>query len=117
MPHVKKIKSIHIGLLFTDNDSIPESPHALQKMKPIVEHLRIKFGKAFHPFRNFSIDEDLLLFRARLSFRQYIPSKRHRFGIKLFLLYNCDTRHDFIIYTEASTNVQSALILRNLETL
>ncbi|XP_066258797.1 piggyBac transposable element-derived protein 4-like [Euwallacea similis] len=32
------------------------------------------------------IDETLVPFRGRLSFRQYIPSKRHRYGIKLYKL-------------------------------
>lgn len=41
-------------------------------------------------------------------FIQYIPSKRHRFGIKFFLLCDCEAGYilDFIVYTGASTNIK-----------
>ena len=38
------------------------------------------------PNKSISIDEELLLFKGRLSFKQYIPSKRSRYGIKIFSL-------------------------------
>ena len=38
------------------------------------------------PSENISIDKELLFYKGRLSFKQYIPSKRARFGIKLFSL-------------------------------
>ncbi|KAG5890939.1 hypothetical protein JTB14_019877 [Gonioctena quinquepunctata] len=49
----------------------------------------------------FAIDEQLMLYKGRLHFRQYIKTKRSRFGIKLFLsvpvLLNCvDTRGIFV---------------------
>ena len=37
------------------------------------------------------IDESLILFKGRLKFKQYIPSKRHRFGIKMYVLCDCET--------------------------
>ena len=38
------------------------------------------------PSENISIDEELSLFKGRLSFKRYVSSKRARFGIKLFSL-------------------------------
>jgi len=54
---------------------------------------------------NICIDESLLLFKGRLSFRQYIPSKASRFGIKFFVLCDCATGYvlNFIIYTGKTT--------------
>lgn len=51
------------------------------------------------------IDESLMLWKGRLSFKQYIPSKRHRFGVKLFVLCDCQTGFvlDFIVYTGSTT--------------
>ena len=39
--------------------------------------------------------------RYSLSFKQYIPSKKSRFGVKFFILCDCDTKFilNFIIYT------------------
>jgi hypothetical protein len=40
-------------------------------------------------------------------FKQFIPSKRHRFGIKVFVLCDCETGYilDFILYTGATTDI------------
>ena len=54
-----------------------------------------------YPYKNLVIDERLMLWRGKLLFKQYIPSKRHRFGVKLFVLCDCKTKFilDFIVYT------------------
>ena len=51
------------------------------------------------------IDEYLSLWKGRLSFRIYIPTKRERYGVKLFMLCESNTGYlsNFIIYTGAST--------------
>lgn len=57
------------------------------------------------PFGNLAIDESLVLWKGRLSFKQFIKTKRHRFGIKIFVI--CDVETDFIlnilIYTGSTT--------------
>ena len=60
-----------------------------------------------NPFQNLCIDESLMLWKGRLAFRQYIPFKRHRFGVKLFLLCDCETKFvlDFIVYTGSDTEI------------
>ena len=54
------------------------------------------------------IDESLILWKGHLNFKKYIPSKRHRFGVKLFV--PCDYRSGFfmdvIIYADQQTEVQ-----------
>jgi hypothetical protein len=54
---------------------------------------------------NVCIDESLLLFKGNLSFRQYIPSKASRFGIKFFVICDCATGYvlNFIVYTGKTT--------------
>ncbi|ROL45244.1 Zinc finger BED domain-containing protein 1 [Anabarilius grahami] len=74
------------------------------------------FGQMFVPHRDLCIDESLLLWKGRLGFRQYIPSKRKRFGIKLFML--CDVLTGYIInvkvYTGSSTDITHTPGLDNL---
>jgi hypothetical protein len=36
------------------------------------------------------IDESMVPFRGRLHFRQYIPNKTHKYGIKLYKLCTTD---------------------------
>jgi len=47
-----------------------------------------------------SIDESLLLWKGRLLFKQYLPLKRSRFGIKLYKLCESSTGyvHRFYVY-------------------
>jgi hypothetical protein len=42
-----------------------------------------------------------------LHFKQYIPTKRHKFGIKISLLCDCKTGFvlDFILYSSAETEI------------
>src|ERR1700722_7304681 len=50
----------------------------------------------------------MIVWKGCLNFKQYIPSKRHRFGVKLFVLCDCHTSFvlDFIIYTGQQIDVQ-----------
>ena len=38
----------------------------------------------YYPGEDLSVDEPLVLFKGRLVFKQYIKSKRARFGIKFY---------------------------------
>ena len=80
----------------------------LGKIDPILQKLKLNFQNKFYPFQNLVIDESMVLFKGRLSFKQYIKTKRHRFGVKLYVLCDCETGFvlDFIIYAGKSTNVE-----------
>lgn len=76
----------------------------LYKIQMVISEVKKNFKDALIPFSNLAIDESLLLWKGRLSFKQYIKSKRHRFGIKLYILCDCETDFilNFSIYTGAS---------------
>ena len=76
-------------LHFADNSQYdPNDPDRdrLYKVRPLVDLLVSKFKAVYIPEKNISIDEELLLWKGRLVFKQYIPLKRARFGIKMFSL-------------------------------
>lgn len=93
-------------LHFCDNNEQADGDR-LFKIRRIVDMLRLSFKNTFSPFQNICIDESLMLFKGRLAFKQYIPSKRHRFGVKLFVLCDVETGYvvDFIVYTGADTDI------------
>lgn len=45
-----------------------------------------RFTDTYQPGRMLSIDESMVLWRGRLTFRQYMPGKRHKYGLKLYVL-------------------------------
>lgn len=59
------------------------------------------FKRNFYPFPNIVIDKSMILFKGRLTFKQYIRTKRHCFGIKLYALCDCETGYvlRFLVYT------------------
>lgn len=59
----------------------------------------------FNPFQKLVVDESVVLFKGRLAFKHFISTKRSSFGIKLFVLYDCesDVVLDFIVYTVQGT--------------
>ena len=71
---------------FIDNESLPENYSKTTKIKPIFEYFVSRFQKLFTPYRDISIDEPMLLWKGRLSWKQYIPRKRSSFGLKSFVL-------------------------------
>ncbi|XP_066600736.1 piggyBac transposable element-derived protein 4-like [Prorops nasuta] len=91
------------------NHTVDPTNDRLDKIRNIINILKTKFNQAFQPYQRLCIDESLLLYKGRLSFKQYIPSKRNRFGVKSFILSDCQTGFvlDLIVYAGSSTMVHS----------
>ena len=95
-------------LHFSNNEEIEQiEQNWLRKVTKVIEMLKAKFTCALTSFQNLCIDESLILWKGRLSFRQYIRSKRNRFGIKLFMLCDCETRYllDLLVYAGSQTDI------------
>ncbi|XP_065674004.1 piggyBac transposable element-derived protein 4-like [Hydra vulgaris] len=99
-PIIRKVLSfdrfclIEKFLHFVDNSSLPIHFCKKAKIKPIYDYLVNKFKTLYIPNKNISIDELQLLWKGHLSWKQYIPSKRSRFGMKSFAL--CESATGYI---------------------
>ena len=93
-------------LHFSNNEEQPPGDR-LFKIQKILDMFRQNFQRNIIPFEDICIDESLILFKGRLLFKQYMPSKQHRFGIKLFVM--CDVKTgcvlDLIVYIGAQTAI------------
>lgn len=100
---------ILLRMLHFCNNDVAHDGDRLIKIRRIVDDIRKIFMTYPSPYENLCIDESLLLFKGRLFFKQYIPSKRNRFGIKMFVLCDCVTGYilDFIIYTGSASDIQN----------
>lgn len=77
-----------LKFLHFHDDQQRQIVYRLHKIKPVLDHLRKKFKLYMKPNKNLCIDESMLAWKGRLNFKRYIPSKRHRFGVKIFVLCN-----------------------------
>ena len=80
-----RCKNILAYLCFAD-DEIPKRTERLWKVRKIMNMIRNRYAAFLKHFQKVVIGESLVVFRGRLAFRQYIPSKRHRFGIIYFVI-------------------------------
>ena len=61
------------------------------KVQPLLDLLCPLFESAFKPGEYVVVDEAMIAFKGRASFRQYIRGKPHPFGIKAFVLADSKT--------------------------
>ncbi|GFX54741.1 piggyBac transposable element-derived protein 4 [Trichonephila clavipes] len=93
---------------FSDNETFVTETHEcpkLSKIWPALKYLTILFKEVLTPDRDVTIDENLMLFKGRLGWKQYMPLTRSRFGIKRYML--CESKSGYvwslIIYTGKGT--------------
>ena len=92
-----------------DNQQIPRGQDGhdpLFKIRSFLNLISDRFRNVYKPSRDICIDESLIPYKGRIYFRQFIPSKRARFGIKAFVLCESDTGYvsEIVIYTGKDAN-------------
>jgi hypothetical protein len=73
-------------LHFMDNNrnGVDKTDDRLWKIRDLFEIIRTNFSKFYNPSEHLAVDEVIVKFKGRVLFKQYIPKKRKRFGIKMF---------------------------------
>ncbi|XP_017762629.1 PREDICTED: piggyBac transposable element-derived protein 4-like [Eufriesea mexicana] len=86
---------------FSNNEYCQER---LDKIKPVYTNQVEKFQKIYKPEKELSLDESIIPWRSRLSFRTYNPAKIIEYGILVRMV--CETiqvqRYKFICLTRGS---------------
>ena len=91
-------------LHFNDNAQCPPRNDPafdkLYKIRPLLNFFAQQFPQLYTPDQNISVDESLVKFSGRLGIKQFIPSKRARYGVKMYKL--CDRAtgylYSFMVY-------------------
>ena len=73
---------------FADNKSPRNDEDRLHKVRKLLTLLEKNFTACKKPGENIVVDETMVPWRGRLLFRQYNPSKAHRYGVKICKLYD-----------------------------
>ncbi|GFO01256.1 PiggyBac transposable element-derived protein 4-like [Plakobranchus ocellatus] len=78
----------------------------LFKTRRLMDHLNTRFPAVYYPEQQLAVDESMMPFRGRVEFRQYLPSKPIRYGLKLYLCC-CESSSGYVLlmkfYTGANT--------------
>lgn len=84
-----------------NNAEQPQRPDKLWKIRWFVDFLNEKFKELYVPYDNATVDESMIKFKGRLGFRQYLPAKPTKWGVKVWTLAESDTGylHCFQVYT------------------
>ena len=85
----------------SDNEAVP--PNApkdrLYKIRAFSDLMLRRCKEVYYPKKDLCVDESLVLFKGRISFKQFIKTKRARFGIKLYqLCTSAGVMLDYMVY-------------------
>ena len=95
-------------------DPPPQTPDRLLKVRWFIDFLNDKFAAHYTPYGDVTIDESMVRFKGRLAFRQYLPAKPIKWGIKIWTLAESFTGYmlKFQIYTGKEDNEGKGLAHR-----
>ena len=74
-------------------------------IRPLLEAVWRRWLDRYNPHLNYSVDEAMVAFRGRLGFRQYMPGKPTKYGIKVWMRADPANGfvNDFQVYTGCTT--------------
>ena len=86
-----------------DNNDTSVDHHAdkLWKVRGFLEYLTRRFQEVYEVDGHVTVDESMVKFKGRLGFRQYLPLKPIKWGIKVWVLAESCTGYcaNFQVYT------------------
>ncbi|KAJ8938757.1 hypothetical protein NQ314_011354 [Rhamnusium bicolor] len=74
------LKFLHLS----NNEDPAANGDRLFKVNNIINLICNQFKQTLSPAENIVIDESVVPWRGRLVFRQYLPTKAHKYGVKLY---------------------------------
>lgn len=86
-----KYQLIRSAIHFSDNDK-KDGNDRLSKIRPILDMVKDLYGKYYVSNKEISIDENMIKFKGRLFFKQYLPSEAStEWGIKVWSMTDAHT--------------------------
>jgi hypothetical protein len=70
----------------------------LSRVRPLIQSLQYSFPRHYAPSRCLTLDEAMVAFKGRSPIKQYIPSKPHKWGYKIYCLASDDYLLHFEVY-------------------
>jgi hypothetical protein len=70
----------------------------LSRVRPLIQSLQHSFARHYLPGREIALDEAIAAYKGRSPIKQYIPSKPHKWGYKIWCLASDDYVLHFEVY-------------------
>jgi len=70
----------------------------LSRVRPLIQSLQHSFPHHYAPSRSLTLDEAMVAYKGRSPIKQYIPSKPHKWGYKIYCLASDDYLLHFEVY-------------------
>lgn len=103
----KLIENLHIN---NNETAVPKGEAGydkLHKLRPLLDQVCQKSIEAYEPSMVFSVDESMIAFKGRSSFKQYMPKKPIQWGYKVWGLADASTSYIYFdVYTGKSDTPQ-----------
>ncbi|XP_041960142.1 piggyBac transposable element-derived protein 4-like isoform X2 [Alosa sapidissima] len=98
-PHFSKTMSrnrfqIIWSFLHYNNNALQDETDKMYKVRPVLDYIVEKFKEMYQSGQNICIDEGMMQWRGRLSFKVYNPQKV-KYGIKSYILCDSATGYCF----------------------
>lgn len=86
-------------------------------IRPIVDHMKSKCQLFYQPRNNVAVDESTISFKGKVSFRVYNPQKPVKFGMKVFVLSDCQNGYiyNFIPYFGKEDLIPNTTLLKTTQ--
>lgn len=110
--YLNRFEEILSGLHFHDKETPPANTDRYVKLGTFMKQLLHNFMTTVIPGEFLCLDESLIPFKGRVSFRQFNPMKRARFGLLFYILMDCRSGMavDLLPYQGKTTNLPPDLV-------
>ena len=110
---LERFKNILRFLRF-DNRQRRDKSDRRAPIRYVFQSFTKQFPQHFIPSENITIDEQLIPFRGRCCFIQYMPKKPAKYGLKFWML--CDVKSRYVLALEIYTGKVGNITQRNIST-
>ena len=101
----RRFTNILAMLHLTDNAKNISNQDKIWKIRPIIKHFREKWRSLFQLGENIVIDESIASYKGRLGFKQYAKDKKKKWGVKFWVLADCESGYIYNIKCYTGKNL------------
>lgn len=108
----KRFEQILTFFHLNDNTQNTNSGDRLYKIRPLLDYIIPKFQSLYTPKQQLSLDEAMIPWRGRISFRTYNPAKITKYGILVRILCESESGYicNFEVYTGEGKKLQETIL-------